>query len=83
MKTSASLNGKKVYSYVALIFPSISVEIIEEELNKPFLCHPIRERDSIAPKWDEIRMAILAEVNLEDWTGLECWRPGTRPWCVE
>lgn len=80
----ASLDGKKVYSYVALIFPRISVEIIEEEeLDKPFLCPPIRERGSIASKWDDIRMAIQAELNLEDWTGLECWRFGTSPWCVE
>lgn len=69
--------AKDVHTFVNLVFPGISVDIIEEDLNKPFFCHPVREMDTIFRKWDNIRMAILAELDIDDWTGLECWRFGT------
>ena len=69
--------AKDLYALVNLVFPGISVDIIEEDLDKPFFYHPVRETDTIFRKWDNIRMTILAELDISDWTGLECWRFGT------
>jgi hypothetical protein len=69
--------ARDVHTLVNHVFPDISVDIVEKDLNKPFVCHPVCETDAIFRKWDNIRMAILAEQYIDDWTGLECWRFGT------
>ena len=69
--------AKDLYTLVNLVFPGISIDIIEEDLDKPFFYHPVRQTDTIFRKWDKIRMVILEELEISDWTGLECWRFGT------
>ncbi|KAJ5836655.1 hypothetical protein N7447_002681 [Penicillium robsamsonii] len=57
----------------------ISVEMIEEKLYAGAYCFPVEQTHSIYPKWKSIAEIILINLNIEEWTGLECWRYGTNP----
>lgn len=67
---------RRIHSYVATLYEGISVELLDEELDTPVKCFPIRQTDTIFPKWNQIRDTILRELTIWDWSALECWRFG-------
>lgn len=68
--------SRKIHSFISQFLSGISVEIIDQELDKLPRCSPILVSDSIFDKWPAIRQAILDRSDISEWTGLECWRYG-------
>lgn len=68
--------ARQIFSHVSHHFVNLSIEIIDEELEVPLRCFPIRPTDSMYRKWDPIRDMILQRFDISDWTSLECWRYG-------
>ncbi|KXG45491.1 uncharacterized protein PGRI_040400 [Penicillium griseofulvum] len=55
----------------------ISVEIIEEKLYNGLYCFPVEQTHSIYSKWETIAKYILSNLNIQEWTSLQCWRYGS------
>ncbi|PYI02814.1 hypothetical protein BO78DRAFT_422245 [Aspergillus sclerotiicarbonarius CBS 121057] len=56
--------------------PQASVEIISSALSNSPLPFPIEPTDGIFHVWPQVRDTILNELDITEWTGLECWRYG-------
>ncbi|KAJ9488665.1 hypothetical protein VN97_g4625 [Penicillium thymicola] len=69
--------AKQIHRDLESRLPGISVEIIEEKLHDGLHCFPVERIHSIYPKWKKIAETILTNLNIQEWTGLECWRYGT------
>ncbi|KAJ5812953.1 hypothetical protein N7447_009976 [Penicillium robsamsonii] len=69
--------AKQIHRDLEPSLPGISVEIIEEKLYDGLHCFPVERTHSIYSKWKKIAETILMNVNIREWTGLECWRYGT------
>ena len=64
---------------IHFIFNGSTVEVIDLELEIEPACFPICETDGIYKAWDVICWYILNQLDIFNWTGLECWRYGRCP----
>ncbi|KAI2730326.1 hypothetical protein CBS147332_2178 [Penicillium roqueforti] len=69
--------AKQIYHGLEPLLPGTSVEIIEEKFYDGLYCFPVEQTHSIHSKWRSIVDTILANLNIQEWTGIECWRYGT------
>jgi hypothetical protein len=69
--------AKRIHSDLKPHMQGISVEIIEEKLYDGVYCFPVEQTHSIYPKWKTIAETLLANLDIQEWTGLESWRYGT------
>ena len=61
------------------IFNGSTVEVIDLELEIEPACFPICFTGGIYKAWDVICWYILNQLDIFNWTGLECWRYGRCP----
>ena len=71
--------AKKIHRELEPYLPRISIEIIEEKLYDGIYCFPVEQTHSICRKWRTIAETMLLNLNVQEWTGIECWRYGTNP----
>lgn len=67
---------RNITRHIHSIFNEFSDEIIDPELEIEPRCFPICFSHGIYKEWDVTRQQIVNQLDIFDWTGLECWRYG-------
>ncbi|CAG8168170.1 unnamed protein product [Penicillium salamii] len=68
--------ARQIYAIYRPKFRGISVELINEELLRQPLCHPIPRSHPIKPKWEHICERILRDSDIRHWNSIGCWEYG-------
>lgn len=68
--------SRVVYAWMSKQFPGFNVEVLDEDEAQNPRCYPVVTTDSIYPKWEHISHAILQNLDVREWTSLQCYRYG-------
>lgn len=72
--------ARRIHRDIARRFPGISVELISDELLRPYFRFPVSPYESIFPKWvtlcRQMIWACQATGTVSQWASIECWRYG-------
>lgn len=69
--------ARRIYDKLQRRSLRLSVELIEGKLFDGVYCFPVEESHFIYSQWKTIAETILQNSNIQEWSGVSCWRYGT------